>query len=88
MRRDEVYCHELDDEAVLYDDAGNTTIRLNRTAYALWQCCDGRTTPTDMARALSRTFDVSDDTARVDVAGFIAEMTENGLLRHRPQETH
>ncbi len=80
MRRRDVVLHELDGEAVVYDEAINTTYRLNGTAYFIWHACDGLTDAGAVARSLAERYDVPVEAVSEDVAKTLAGLLENGLL--------
>jgi hypothetical protein len=52
-RRDEVVVQEVFDELVVYDLERNQVHSLNPTAALVWQQCDGRTSPAELAGRLS-----------------------------------
>ncbi|MEE9296365.1 MAG: PqqD family protein [Phycisphaerae bacterium] len=79
-RRDDLICHELGKEAVVYDDASNTLYSLNETSYFVWRRWGVTPEIEAVTRQLTEVFDVSEDHARADVRKTIAQMLENGLL--------
>lgn len=48
----------LGQEVLLYNVTGKVVHILNRPAYHIWQQCDGRHSPADIAVALRQTFDI------------------------------
>lgn len=80
MHRDDLDCHELDGEAILYDHTFNTTYRLNETGYLIWKHCDGSADAERIARLLTASYDVPESVARADVQETIATMNKEGLL--------
>ena len=79
-RREDLDCHELDGEVILYDHAFNTTYRLNETGYFIWKSCDGSADPQRIARLLTTKYDIAESVARADVQETIATMFKEGLL--------
>jgi hypothetical protein len=49
-------------------------------ASRIWELCDGRSAVEDIAAAIVEEFEVDLATARRDVAEFVREMLEDGLL--------
>ncbi len=88
QRRQDLICFELDDEAVLYDNAFNTTCRLNATAYVIWKLCDGLGDVTAIAEQLSRRYDVSAAQARQDVRNALGQMFADGLLVRKEHDSN
>lgn len=80
-RRDDLVCHLIDDEALLYDPRANVTHRLNATARYLWERLDGSHSCRDLARMMTGTYDVDENRAFVDTEHTIREMERNGLVR-------
>lgn len=79
-RREGLACHELDDEAVLFDNAFTNTYRLNATAYRVWRLCDGGRTVGAIARELTNHYAVTKSQALADVVRAIDEMASVGLV--------
>lgn len=53
-RRARIIVKELQDEVLVYDLDRDKAHCLNRSAAAVWQCCDGRTTPAQIASKLEK----------------------------------
>jgi hypothetical protein len=53
-RRDGLVIQDLPNEVLVYDTERHTAHCLNRTAAAVWQQCDGRTSVGELTRRLSR----------------------------------
>lgn len=70
----------LDDEVVLFDDASGKTYRLNQTALAVWQQCDGTVAIRDIAKQLTQQFEVELETALDHVEQLVAMFAEAGLF--------
>lgn len=80
LRRDDLDCHEIDNEAVLFDPAFDTTARLNATAFFIWRSCDGRSTVESIADKLVEAFDVAPSIAAHDARIAIDDLWACGLL--------
>ncbi len=79
-RRDDVMAEELDSEAVLFDQKNSSTFRLNKTAWAVWQQCNGRTTTRQIAQQLTEAYEVELDKALDDVEDVVAMLATTQLL--------
>ena len=53
-RRARIIVKELQDEVLVYDLDRDKAHCLNRSAAAVWHCCDGRTTPTQITSKLEK----------------------------------
>jgi PqqD family protein of HPr-rel-A system len=78
--RDEIEVLVLDGEAVLYDSRRARLHRLNPTATALWQRCDGRRTTEAVVAELSARFGVSVETVAHDVARMLRQFEAAELV--------
>ncbi len=67
-------------ETAILRRPGETDVRLNDTALALWELCDGTTEVEEMVRAVDAFFDVDIDVIRRDVAAALADLSEIGVL--------
>lgn len=79
----DVTVEHRDDGHVLRRPGRNTAHLLNETALALWQLCDGGTTPEEMAEAVAELFGLDRATARREVRRTLDELTEVGLVTWR-----
>ena len=77
--RDDVLVEELDGEVVFSDPRTTRAFHLNQTAYAVWKCCDGRTTTRQIAEQLTAEFDVDFDRALDDVEQLVVFFAQNQL---------
>ena len=65
---------------------GPEVLRLNDTALAIWDLCDGETTLEEMATAVVDLAGVSEDQARSDVVGVVSELAARGVITERSDE--
>ena len=79
-RRPDLMTRALDDELVIFDQDKGQVHRLNPTAAYVWNCCDGRHTPTEIAKNLADDFDRAQDAVYSDVVQVIDTMSRLGLL--------
>lgn len=70
----------MGDEVVVLDAAGQRVHRLNGSASYIWDCCDGRTSVTEIVTRLAAAFDVTEDAVSDDVHKAIAEFDRLGLM--------
>ena len=80
LRRSDLVIHELDGEALIFDQTTSDTHRLNSTALAIWRLCDGRHDADDIARALIEVYDVSKDAAARHVERLLESFLHLGLI--------
>lgn len=78
-RRDDVVVRELGGEVVFTDPRSGCSYLLNRTAWLVWQGCDGMTTSRSIAKSMTETFDIDEDTALNDVEEVIGWFAAQGL---------
>jgi hypothetical protein len=58
---------------------------LNEVGSRIWELCDGARSVAEIARALVEEFDVDEETARRDAAGFVAGLLAQRLLCERTE---
>ena len=86
VRRDGLCCRVFDDEAVLYDPAHHAVHYLNRTAWFIWNCCNGQRDAEDIALEVAAGFEPAAQqdnplaAIRDDVRSTLSNLTENGLI--------
>jgi len=54
--------------------------RLNKVASAIWELCDGRHSPRQMAQMLTRRFDVSEEVCLRDTLELLSALYDEGLI--------
>jgi hypothetical protein len=88
MRRQGLVIDELPDEVLVYDLDRDEAHCLNRTAALVWQSCDGKTTPGEIARRLQLELDAdgtkdSQKRLREEMVWLaLAQLERNHLLDH------
>ena len=73
-----------DDTAVFNPDTG-VLHRLNASALAIWELCDGDTTVAEMAAAIDEVTGVGLDAAESDVLAALRQLEEAGLVVVSPR---
>ncbi len=68
------------DELVVLDAAGRQAHRLNHTAAAILDACDGRRSDDEVAEVVARSFGVAPRAVAAEVAGALAALAAAGLL--------
>jgi len=79
-RKEDLIVKEMVDEVLVYDLKGDRAHCLNQTAAFVWQRCDGRTSPREIARRLGRDVNAKIDERIVWLA--LDQLAEKGLLAH------
>ena len=69
------------DEAILIDIDSGYFFQLNKSAARIWNLVEEPRTFADLCGALQAVFDAAPETFSVDMAEFIADMQERGLLK-------
>ncbi len=80
LRRHDVRIDMAGDRPTLYDPERDELHVLNDTALALWELCDGATTPEEMVEGVCALFTAVRDMVAEDVARALAEFTRAGLI--------
>ena len=70
--------HRHDDNVLTTPDG--RAHRLNNTALALWELCDGSTAPSEMVQALDQFFDADRDEIDAAVGRILDDLAELGLV--------
>ena len=79
-RRDDIHTRVVEGEAVLLDRQQDLIHQLNYTATYVWDCCDGRTSLTEIAAQLAEAFDVPQELAVRDLTMVIQQFRDLHLL--------
>lgn len=74
----------FESEAVLYDGSSNAIVRINGTASAIVQSCDGRTPLGDVIDELARSFGAARDEVAAGVHALVGDLAGQGLLEEAP----
>jgi hypothetical protein len=80
-RRTDVVVHDLADHSVLEVGDGGELHRMNPTARAIWELCDGETTIEEVTDAICRLFSLEPSVAMGDIEQVIASFEAIGLVR-------
>jgi hypothetical protein len=70
----------IDDEAVLYDEAGENLHHLDRIATVVWQLADGRATVAELVTELAEAFGADELTVQTDVLALLDSLVEKGVI--------
>jgi hypothetical protein len=79
-RRGNVHAVEIDDEAVLLDEANGRLHLLNATGAMVWWSFDGAATVADIADELSDAFGVSRDRVVAESLAIVQRLVAEGLV--------
>ena len=80
MKRVDVRVRVVNEESIVLDRRHGLIHQLNQTASFVWERCDGRYTPEEIARRLMEAFDVDFNAAVDDVRKVIEQLEERKLL--------
>ena len=76
----EVWVRRESDQAAIYDPAAGALHRLNPSALAIWELCDGETTIEEMAAAVAELTSMQRSSAQHDVEAAIRKLAALGLV--------
>jgi hypothetical protein len=76
---------DVEDSAVLVAAAERPAYRLNDTALALWELCDGSTSVAEMVGAASVVFAADPSNLQRDVLDALEELLHDGLIVDTPR---
>jgi hypothetical protein len=78
-RRSDLTIQRAGQDTLLYDPVADAVHVLNRTAWAIWELCDGQCTLDDMATRLQEGFaSLPDQDVHGDIV--LAVLAQNGLI--------
>ena len=81
LRREGVWLRSVGDENAVFDPATKGLHFLNETARAIWELCDGDTTPDEMVRAICEVSGLPAEVVAEDVVRMLGEFESLGILR-------
>lgn len=81
VRRSDVWVRQVSGENAIYDPLTQAVHLLNDTALAIWEQCDGATTPSEMMRAIVDLSGLHEEVVSEDVGRTLAEFDRAGLVR-------
>jgi len=80
LRQEGLNWREIDGEVVVLDTERSHYLNLNPTGSVMWLMLAAGATERQLVHRLTQEFEVDEQTARQDVASFLASCRENGLL--------
>ncbi len=80
VRKPEVWLRQAGDENAVYNPSNGSVHLLNETALAIWDLCDGQTSPDEMVTAVCELTGMHPDIVTEDVQRILGEFEEAGLL--------
>jgi PqqD family protein of HPr-rel-A system len=80
VRKPEVWLRQAGDENAVYNPSNGSVHLLNETALAIWDLCDGQTSPEEMVTAVCELTGMHPDIVTEDVQRILGEFEEAGLL--------
>jgi hypothetical protein len=79
-RNETLVAAQVGDQAMLMDLDSGAMFQLNRTGARIWELVETPQTLADLVATLEQSFPGGGDTLRGDVAAFVAQMRETGLI--------
>jgi hypothetical protein len=80
LRRDGVAWRDVDGEVVALDEHAAVYLAANPAGAVLWRSLAGGATREELAAELALAFGIDTDRAAADTDGFLADLSERGLL--------
>ena len=71
----------IDGETVVLDKAAGLIHQLNATASTIWKACDGKTSSGDIAAQIAEQYDISLESASVDVDRTLQQLEQQKLVQ-------
>ncbi len=81
LRRGELVQEASVEGWTIYEKETDSLHVLNATARAIWELCDGKTSPSEMASAISELTGVDSAAAESDVRHTLSRLQESGLVQ-------
>ena len=78
--RDVTY-KEMDAKSVLLDLESGSYYTLNEMGNFVWSLLDGKTSPAQLVKAVTETYDIDSETAGSDVTDLILRLRKEGLIQ-------
>ena len=85
-RKGELIQPEDSERWAVYEPSSDSLHALNESARAIWELCDGQTSPEEMARAITELTGVPLEQARSDVLATIDTLESLGLAEFSQAE--
>jgi len=76
----EVVFRQEGDEAILFNPDNSDIVVLNSTGCLVWSMCNGKNTKDDIVARMLEEFDVSEEKAGKDLAGFVSELEKKHFI--------
>jgi hypothetical protein len=83
---DSIICRTVDNEMLALDLRNSRYLSINRTATVLWPLLERGSTFEQLQIALTDRWNVSDEQARLDVAGLLEALSNDGFLVPAPED--
>lgn len=79
-RSGQVWVRREGDEAAIYDPANGSLHRLNTSALAIWELCDGQMTLDELVAALVEVTGTDENSVTTDVLRTLDDLKRSGLV--------
>lgn len=80
QKTDSVITREIEDEALILDQASGKIHQLNTSAYFIWNCCDGKNTIEDIIEIVGHKYSSPSNAIENDVITTIKSLHELQLI--------
>jgi PqqD family protein of HPr-rel-A system len=83
VRRPGVWLRSVGGEHAVYDPSTKGLHLLNETARAIWELCDGQTTPDEMVRVICEVSGLPEEVVAEDLENTLTDFERLGILGWR-----
>jgi hypothetical protein len=80
LRQQDLTWHVAGDEVVVLDLEGSVYLKVNGTGRVLWELLTEPRTEAELTTALVERYQIAEALAATDVAGFVGDLRQRGLL--------
>lgn len=80
MRHGQVWVQRDSDRTAVFNPDTGLLHLLNSSAFAIWELCDGETSPAEMVEAIDEITGLGTDTASADVERTLRSLEDAGLI--------
>jgi hypothetical protein len=80
LRQQDLTWHVAGDDIVVLDLGGSVYLKVNGTGRVLWELLTEPRTEAELTTALVERYQIAEGQAATDVAGFVGDLRQRGLL--------
>ena len=82
VRRGQALVRKHGEDVAVFNPDTDNLFYMNRSAFAIWELCDGNTSPEEMAGAVAELTSADQVQARQDVEMALVELSKLGLVEN------